>query len=145
MRIYRFLFVVLIVFIAGCNADLDKIIVETYADGTPKVVRFYKGEGVDKALVKEEFFYPDGQIRMEGEYKNGMKNGRWISYYNNGNRWSEGYYKKNINEGKTITWHENGQKYYQGYYKNGERKGKWKFWDENGKLIKEIDYGKIDE
>lgn len=130
----------IIVVLVGCASGLEEIVAETYADGTPKVVKYYDGEGRDKTMVKEAFYYPDGQIRMEGEYRNGKKHGHWISYYNNGNKWSEGYYEDGINHGKTNTWHENGKKYYTGYYDQGKRAGTWKFWDENGEFIKEINY-----
>jgi antitoxin component YwqK of YwqJK toxin-antitoxin module len=132
--------IMLTAIIWGCSPVLEEAIVETYADGTPKVVKYFTGEGREKAMVKEAFFYPDGSLRMEGEYKEGLKHGRWVSFYNNGNNWSEGYYQLGINHGKTITWHENGKKYYEGFYQEGKRSGVWKFWDENGVFIKEINY-----
>ena len=125
----------------GCGPTLEEIIIESYEDGSPKVVRFYKGEGKEKTMVKETIFYQDGTARMEGEYLHGVKHGRWISYYGDGTKWSEGYYEDGINNGPTNTWHENGQQYYQGFYKNGERSGTWKFWAEDGEFVKEIDYG----
>ena len=124
----------------ACSPGFEKEVAEIYADGTPKIVKYYQGEGRKKTMVKEAFFYPDGQLRMEGRYNDGVKHGRWISYYDNGNKWSEGYYTNGKNDGKTATWHENGQKYYEGYYKDGKRAGTWKFWDENGEFIKEINY-----
>ncbi len=130
----------LIIFFMGCSGNEDKKVVETYSDGSPKVIQYFSGVGVEKTMVREQIFYPDGQLRMDGEYKNGQKEGRWISYYNNGNPWSEGFYIGGKSEGKTTTWHENGKKYYEGFYKNNERSGKWTFWDEEGNLMKEIDY-----
>ncbi len=126
--------------ILSCGSGLEEVIAEIYTDGTPKVVKYYKGEGREKTMVKEIFFYPDGSVRMEGEYKEGAKHGRWISFYNNGNKWSRGIYMNGVNHGKTTTWHENGEKYYEGFYTEGERSGVWKFWDENGEFIKEINY-----
>lgn len=130
----------LITLIISCTPGFEEVVSESYADGTPKIIKYYTGEGAKKTMVKEAFFYPDGKVRMEGEYKEGVKHGHWISYYNNGNRWSEGYYENGINNGKTATWHENGMRYYEGFFTNGERSGLWKFWDENGKLDKEINY-----
>jgi antitoxin component YwqK of YwqJK toxin-antitoxin module len=129
------------VFLFGCAPVLEEVVIESYDDGTPKVVRYYKGEGKQKTMVKEGYFYPDGAIRMEGEYLHGVKHGRWISYYKDGTKWSEGHYTEGVNNGATTTWHENGQKYYEGFYKNGERSGLWKFWGDDGVFIKEIDYG----
>ncbi len=124
----------------SCASGLEEIVAETYADGTPKVVKFYDGEGGGKTMVKEATYYPSGQVRMEGEYKNGVKHGYWISYYQNGNKWSEGWYVESINHGQTTTWHENGQVYYKGQFNQGNRSGTWKFWDENGDFIKKINY-----
>lgn len=135
------LILIFAIFFFGCGPHLDEVVIESYDDGTPKDVQYYKGEGKNKTMVKEAWFYPDGQLRIEGEFLHGVKNGLWISYYKDGTKWSEGYYKDGINDGLTITWFENGKKYYKGYYKNGDRAGVWKFWDEDGNFIKEIDYG----
>ena len=127
-------------FLISCAPSLEEVVMESYEDGTAKVVRYYQGEGKAKTMVKEGFFYPDGTLRMEGEYFLGVKHGRWISYYEDGTKWSEGNYIDGVNNGATITWHENGQKYYEGAYKNGERSGVWRFWGDDGEFIKEIDY-----
>jgi len=137
---WKILLLGLMISIFGCSGGIEKKVAEAYTDGTPKVIQYFDGEGVAKTMVREQMFYPDGQLRMEGEYKNGQKDGHWISYYNNGNPWSEGFYKEGRNEGKTTTWHENGKKYYEGFYKNNERSGKWTFWDEDGNLVKEVDF-----
>jgi len=126
-----------------CIPEFEEVVAETYADGTPKVIKYFDGKGKAKTMVKKIVFYPNGQVRMEGEFKEGAKHGRWVAYYNNGNKWSEGYYNKGINDGKTATWHENGQKYYEGAFKNGERAGIWKFWNEKGAFEKEINYGAL--
>ena len=141
---YLFLGLLITVF-NGCTKDLIREVSETYADGTPKTVKFFRQEGENRILAIEEYYYPDGKLRMMGEFKNGKKEGHWISYYNNENKWSEGFYKDGINDGKTTTWHENGEKYYEGYYKKGERAGTWKFWDEKGIFVKEIEYPPYEE
>ncbi|MCF8364921.1 MAG: hypothetical protein K9H16_04015 [Bacteroidales bacterium] len=128
----------------SCAPGLEQVIAEKYADGTPKVVKYFKGNGKAKSMVKQSFYYPDGKLRMEGEFKEGAKTGRWISFYSNGNKWSEGDYSEGVNDGKTITYHENGQKYYEGAYDNGKRSGVWKFWDEKGEFLKEINYDAFD-
>ncbi len=134
------LFTLALFALMNCAPGLEQVIAEKYADGTPKIVKYFKGDGKSKTMVKEAFYYPDGQLRMEGEFKEGAKDGRWISFYNNGNKWSEGFYTDGINNGRTTTWHENGQKYYEGEFDKGQRSGTWKFWDENGEFIKEINY-----
>jgi antitoxin component YwqK of YwqJK toxin-antitoxin module len=133
-------FLLLLSGVAGCGMKLEPVISETYPDGAPKVVHYFSGEGMEKTLAKKSFYYPDGQLRMEGEYKNGQKNGLWVAYYESGLKWSEGNYKDGVSHGKTITYHENGKKYYEGFYDEGRRVGLWRFWNEEGVLEKEINY-----
>jgi len=119
-----------------------KVVEETYADGTPRRECEYKGSGEKKVLLKEIFYYTNGQIEMTGAYKEGERDGYWIYYYENGNVWSEGSYKKGKNEGKRLTYFENGKLRYEAYYKDNERVGIWKFYDQAGNLLKEVDYSK---
>ena len=139
----RFLFILMIMFLVSCGSRMQEKVTETYPDGKPKRVQYFKGEGADQYLAKDVFYYPDGRIKMEGEYnKDGKKDGKWIYWYQNGNKWSEGYFSDGLDNGLRKTWHENGQKHYQGHYDKGKRVGTWKFYDENGKMVKEIDYDK---
>ncbi len=137
---YLFLFSLFSGLAAGCGMKLEPVIHETYPDGTPKVVHYFRGEGMEKTLAKKTFYYSDGQLRMEGDYSNGQKNGLWVAYYESGVKWSEGNYKDGVSHGKTITYHENGEKYYEGFYEHGRRAGLWRFWNEDGSLEKEINY-----
>lgn len=134
----------LLIFLAGLNSCSDqqkKVVEESYPDGSPKVVKFYKENEGNKELVKEIDYYPNKNKRLEGEYKQEQRNGKWTYYYENGNIWSEGFFKDGVNEGLRTTYFENGQIRYTGQYKNGERTGIWRFNNEEGKLVKEMDYG----
>lgn len=72
---------------------------------------FYKYNFSERANT-----YPNGQIKYEGEYINGMNEGMWTWYY------------------------ENGQKQIQGAFKKGRRTGVWKMWNLNGTLVSEKSY-----
>ena len=135
-----FLFLISAVLLASCAKEYEEVVEDTYEDGSPKTVKVFEVNGDEKDLVKEIAYYENKQKRLEGEYKDGQRNGFWQYWYENGNKWSEGYYIKGINDGKTATWHENGQQYYEGSFHNGERAGIWKFRDEKGEFIKEINY-----
>ncbi|HNW90560.1 MAG TPA: hypothetical protein PKN48_12920 [Bacteroidales bacterium] len=118
-----------------CNSCTTKIVeetIESYPDGTPRIVRFYKDDGKNRVLFKETLYYSNRQKYMEGEYKNGKRNGKWTSWYQNGNKWSEGSYIEGVDDGKRVGYHENGKKYFEGNYKEGKKIGTWKFWDEQG-------------
>ncbi|MFH1159839.1 MAG: toxin-antitoxin system YwqK family antitoxin [bacterium] len=123
-------------------AHKQKVVEESYPDGTPKRECIYRGSGDKKILLSETFYYPNGQVQVTGGYKNGQRNGYWKYFYENGNLWSEGYYKEGKNHGKRLTYFENGKLRYEAWYDEDERTGIWKFYDTSGKLIKEVDYSR---
>lgn len=61
---------------------------------------------------KYKTFYPDGKIRREGNYLDGIKIGEWKSYYQNGKLNSINNYKKNnqeeILDGEQIKYNDDG-------------------------------------
>jgi len=74
----------------------------------------------------------NGTIEV-GSVLNGLKEGKWISYYKNGNIEYIGSFYKGKRDGKWIWYHENGQilskeKYYSDILL------KSKFWDSNGDI-----------
>ncbi len=142
----RIFFLLILMFLISCGSRMQETVAETYPDGKPKRVQYFTGEGENKYLAKDVFYYPDGRIKLEGEYgKDGKKNGKWTYWYQNGNKWSEGYFSEGLDDGLRKTWHENGQIHYKGHYDKGKRVGTWTFYDENGKKTKEIDYDKEKE
>jgi hypothetical protein len=76
--------------------------------------------------------YDNGQKKLNGRYRNGLKNGKWKWWSEAGKMDSSGTFKNGIRNGKWILWHENGQKKSERNYKNGELYGKWTEWHENG-------------
>ncbi|HOY33271.1 MAG TPA: hypothetical protein PKW80_15430 [Bacteroidales bacterium] len=138
----RILWLFLFVFLFSCSTRIVEETVETYPDGTPKVIRFYKDDGNKRVLFKETLYYPNHQKYMEGEYRNGKRNGKWTSWYQNGNEMSIHHFNDGVDDGEMTVFYENGKKRYQGDYSKGEQKGIWKFWDEQGNLINKEDYSK---
>ena len=88
-----------------------------------------------------ELKWPNGVIKMKGEYKYGKRWGQWLSFFDTGKLWSEGLYKDGIRTGPSVVYFENGKKHYEGNYTNGIMTGKWKLYSEDGKLVQEKDYG----
>lgn len=91
-------------------------------------------------MVMQKTYYPSGQVKAEGNLKNGLKTGVWYSFYENGLPWSETEFKDGVRHGLSVSWYKNGQKRYEGYFKDGVETGKWTYWDENGNVIQEIEY-----
>jgi antitoxin component YwqK of YwqJK toxin-antitoxin module len=129
----------LLMVVVACTSIPFEAVEETFPDGSPKVVRYYKSE-TKEVMLKETQYYQDGAKYIEGDYKNGKRNGKWMAWHPNGNVWSIGYYKKGVEVGLKTVFHENGNKYYEGKVDGERRIGKWTFWDEEGEEIKSINY-----
>ncbi len=78
-----------------------------------------------------------GKKKMEGQYKNGLKNGKWTYWYGNGQKHSLFIYKNGKSHGKWTKWYENGKKKGEETYKDGKRDGKYTRWYENGQKEEE--------
>jgi antitoxin component YwqK of YwqJK toxin-antitoxin module len=127
----------LFVLMTSCKEKLIPETLETWPDGKPKKVAFYQKVGDKKEKVKEILYYQDGKKQMEGEFRNGKKDGKWTAWFENGRMQSEGFFKNDLRDGKSIVWRENGFKYYEGNYSLGQLHGSWIMYDTDGKPLKE--------
>ena len=84
--------------------------------------------------------YANGKIKIEGQKKDGLREGVWYSYFETGNKWSETTYKKGLKEGVSIVNYPNGKMHYKGQYKNDKKIGTWYFYNEDGTLDLEENY-----
>ncbi|MGV6860652.1 MAG: toxin-antitoxin system YwqK family antitoxin [Putridiphycobacter sp.] len=84
--------------------------------------------------------YPNGNIKIEGRNKNGLREGTWYSYFENGNKWSETTYKNGVKSGPTEVHYPNGKVHYLGQYENDKKAGRWSFYNEDGSLEKQENY-----
>ena len=83
-------------------------------------------------------FYENGQLWWKGPYKDGKLNGPYVWYYDNGQLWSEETYKDGeIEDGPYLTYHENGQLWSEETYKDGKREGPWVTYWGNGTVVEE--------
>ena len=57
--------------------------------------------------------------KTQRNYKEGKKDGKWLSYYDNGQILEEVNYKKGYYDGKNITFHSNGEVKSTGLWTNG--------------------------
>ncbi len=130
----------LLMFVA-CNRTTTEI--EKYEDGKVKVEKTYKKVDGEKELIKEVHYHPNGQKYIEGNYKDNKREGYWASWFENGQLWSEGEFRNGLSEGKRTVYHENGKVYYEGNFKDGERVGVWRFYNDAGELTTETDYDTI--
>lgn len=86
--------------------------------------------------------FPNGNIYIKGEMRDGKRDGVWTSCYQDGRSQSQNAYSEGKLNGKSITWYPNGQIRYEGTYTDDKQSGVWKYYDETGKLVQEINYDK---
>lgn len=68
-------------------------------------------------------WYHNGNKCVEGEYKNGKKNGYWIYWKNNGTKCIEGKYKNGKKTDCWVAWREYGTECLVCEFKDGEKTG----------------------
>ena len=85
-------------------------------------------------------FYDNGQKKLNGRYRKGLKIGQWTYYHQNGQKEREESYKDGELDGLSTTWYENGQKQLEDTYKDGILDGKSTDWYENGQKMLEVTY-----
>ncbi len=76
--------------------------------------------------------YDNGQLRLEGFYVAGKKEGAFRWWYASGQLGSEENFINDLKNGLSRQWYANGQLKQEAQYLNGQQKGRIKYWDENG-------------
>lgn len=86
-------------------------------------------------------FSPDGDwLKMEGDMKDGKRNGLWTSYTPKGLVKSRSAYRDGLQEGLSSVFRDNGALYYTGQYRNDKQVGRWEFYSEEGNLERTVTY-----
>ena len=87
------------------------------------------GEKIDD-LVLSGLHYKKFANAPQGAFRNGKKEGPWVSYHDNGQLFWKGTYKEGKEEGPWVSHHYNGQLFWKGTYKDGKVEGPWiSYWD----------------
>lgn len=68
------------------------------------------------------------------EFRNEMKNGRQVAYWDNGKKRFEFVAINDAYEGELKEWDYNGKLFHLAHYINGQEEGVQKLWYENGKI-----------
>ncbi len=93
-----------------------------------------KNEELPEKLVVYKKYYPNRQLMEYREFRNDMKNGKQIGYWDNGNKRFEFVAKDDAYEGALKEWDYNEKLFHLANYKNGQEEGVQKLWYENGKI-----------
>jgi len=86
-------------------------------------------------------WYADGKPRLLGHYDGeGLRTGTWRFWYEGGGLAREVDYDAGVRERLFREWHPNGRPKTDGAYSVGERDGRWRRWDEAGHLVSDETY-----
>ena len=69
---------------------------------------------------------------IEGDYRNGLQQGEWTTWYENGPQSAIDHYRDGVQDGLHTSWYANGKKSIEGDYRAGKRVGVWTRWDPSG-------------
>jgi antitoxin component YwqK of YwqJK toxin-antitoxin module len=96
----------------------------------------------DNSFVADGFyreFHPNGELFVEGTYKKGRQEGKWVYWYDNGTKNREVTYENGRPNGAWETFRADGTLASKRSYKNGIRDGEWITYDETGKEPRRIE------
>jgi uncharacterized protein len=112
----------------------DVLVKATYFDPTGKVIG---STGNSSGSFNIKGYYPGGQPASEGQLKKGKNDGRWKYYYPEGSIRSEFLYVNGLAEGATVEFFRSGAKKFDSYYKGGELHGYFIEYYEHGQIKQE--------
>ena len=112
-----------------------------YPDGEKRMEMEYK-EG--KQIGRATFWHKNGQKSLEGKYLDGKRHGKIVTWHPNGKKASAGTYAEGVPNGILTTWLEDGAKFEEGEYQEGKRHGTMKLYGEDGMVTRVLyEEGKI--
>lgn len=71
------------------------------------------------------FYSRDGRVEQEGGYRAGQWHGRWVWYHLDGSVHRDEQYRKGREDGDFVEWSETGDVLAQGVYERGRKQGDW--------------------
>ena len=85
-------------------------------------------------------YYANGQTKMQGNMKDGKKDGAWQSFFEDGKKWSESSYKNGVLNGPTKVYYSTGILMYSGAFRDGKKAGQWTFYTKEGAIDYKNEY-----
>ena len=87
------------------------------------------------SLIKH---YDNGNVKIAGSLVNNLREGLWVSYFENGTKQSEHNYNDGLLNGSITVFINSGKLLYQGFYVEGKQHGKWIYYNKEQQPIKTI-------
>jgi len=102
------------------------------------------GEGLLDSIGRRQgdwkLYYPEGGVRSEGTYVDGLKEGPWMFYFKTGKVEQKGAYKADLPVGNWNWYYANGAIHRDETYRRGKEDGHAVEYDSTGFVINEGDY-----
>jgi antitoxin component YwqK of YwqJK toxin-antitoxin module len=108
---------------------------EQYADGKPRVEREVArySDNTFQAEGAHREYYPNGQLFVEGRFRNGRQDGEWTYWFETGKQNRKVAYKDGKLDGSWEVTRADGTISAKRSFKNGLRDGDWVTYDDTGK------------
>lgn len=79
-------------------------------------------------------WYPNQNLKEEGQFLENKKVGEWQTWYANGNRQHSQVFVDGKPHGVENWWYENGNRWSENHWDEGQEQGPWTQWYENGQM-----------
>ena len=121
------------------SSDRTKVKVEEFSNSGQVISA---GVTNDKGIKEEywQFFYPGGQVRLEGSYRNDKRTGKWKFYYPDGKLEQTGEYVNGLEDGPWTWYWPNQAVRREENYLRGKEDGSSVEYDENGVVVAKGDF-----
>jgi len=125
---------------AGVFEGEQKDSVWTYYSEQDGSLRLKESYCLGKLHGKVRHYYSGGQISEELGWKEGLKEGSWIQYYEDGKLRLKASYLNNELHGPYAVYQPDGDPVVRGDYLHGMTHGWWSYYDENGSLADSLEF-----
>jgi antitoxin component YwqK of YwqJK toxin-antitoxin module len=122
VHLVKNLFSSFVLFLFLCSFQdpaLDRQVMRMHDNGQEHVVLYF--DKMSKDLMKEEVFFPNGNLQWTGTYKSGKEDGTWQFFYSNGNIKTVENYEGGKEHGVTTHFNEQGKKTKEEFWKHGKK------------------------
>ena len=114
------------------SGEIDTIPAEALLYDDASKLAYKTGEDVPFS-GKVVWYFSEGKLQQETEYKNGRENGSTIWWHEDGTRAGQTFHHAGVLDGPLVQWYPGGEaKELQGMYNSGRRDGQYVKWHKNG-------------
>jgi antitoxin component YwqK of YwqJK toxin-antitoxin module len=121
---------------------------ERWPDGSIKMRSNMRANELGSLVRDGKFsqWYKSGQMKVDGQFRNGWRDGSWIDWHDGGVKASESTYVEGVLSGPFTDWNSAGKPTMQGRYVEDRLSGTITTWDDDTGYRTEIEYsnGKMD-